>query len=280
MKRRVAAVFASIAGSALICSATACAGDFSLSGTRALEWDGHRLTSTYVVQGNARVETQPWAPCAGMVLPWAELRWGWETGGDGAQLAYAELHDPSGVERDIRCPNPPTITQNPTGTDAQALPGELLLAFGYDNTNCMRKPEADDIFTFPLTPGYAETPATPGMPAIEEVSFSKRIQQIAWPNWLSTTYNSYCLIQRGGGEVPNRQCAKFFDPDLCAPEYFSARDPLQGFRMYFIPTPTARCHSARVARNRIRARLRRHSSKLVRRFYLKYAQPRFIGECR
>lgn len=261
-------------------AATASAATFSIEGTRTLEWDGKRLTSNYLVKGSARAETKPWHPCEGREFPGAELRWGWVEGGDGVQIAWAELRDPSGTHPSIWCPRPPVFTEYASGDDVEYLSGDLGLAFGYDGTDCVRRPEAERIHTFPLRERSVITPASPGTAAVQEVTFSKRIREAAWPNWLAYSYSSYCLFENDGFEYPNPECARYFDSDLCATEYEKTREGIQSFQVEFVPTPTPHCQQARSARDRVRSRLRKDPAPKLRRFLLQTAQPRFLGECR
>lgn len=266
-------------GVSLLGATAASGATFSIEATRALEWNGQRLVATYLVTGKARVETAPWVPCEGRSLPGTQMRWGMEESPIGP-IAWAEFFDPSGTFPTIRCPRPPIITEYPAGADAKSIPQSISLAFGYKGAQCARKPEADNISAFSLKPRSGSTPATPGTGAAEEVTFSKRIYEAASPTWLVRSYGSYCLIEDDAVELPNQECAEFFDPDLCATEYADVREVLQSFPVTLLSAPTRRCPHAREVRNRTRSRLRRDPSPQLRRFYRKTALPRYIGECR
>jgi hypothetical protein len=257
----------------------AVAQQFSITATKRFVWNGSRAVAQYAVKGEARTETDPWIPCEGFDSAGYELRWGWERSGEGGQIAWAELHDPTGARPDFRCPRPPIITLYGSGDDRAALPADLALVFS-NGGNCMAHPNGHRARSFGAGTTVTDTPASPGQPAVEQVSISKHLEEPIWPDWLASHYTTFCLAEHGGYEEPNPECAEFFAPELCATEYFPGLEALQRFRVRYVKTVTRACPAARRSRNSLRKQLRGRHLPSLRRYYLAVAVPRFIGNCK
>lgn len=251
---------------------------FEIEATRTLVWERPQLIVDFEVKGRARVETAPWIPCGGTppglsivpmtrFLPYA----------DPSQLVLA---DSEGHFVSI-CNRAPEISETPASWlgDVSALPTALHLRLG-ELTSCKGFPEEGSRMDLKVSDSRAV--ATPGSPAIQEVVFSggRKMSTHSWSD-----LRTFCLVEPEEFSAPNRECAEFFDPDLCAKEYGTSEETLQMFHVRLVKTRTPACPAARAQKRRTERELRRTHPKSGRRYamllghYRGRVLRRFKGEC-
>lgn len=252
---------------------------FEIEATRTLSWEHRQLKVELNVEGKARVETAHWNPCGG-VPPGMSIVPGSTFGpwGDPNQLVVVDS-----AGKFVRlCDRAPEVSGDPylwLG-DVAALPTNLHLSLGSKWVGCKRYPEEGD--SVGLRISDQRTPATPGTPAIQEVSFSASEEMSAYA-W--NELRSFCLVESEGVSGPNRECAEYFAPDLCATEYGTVEETLQMFNVRLIKTRTTACPKARAQKRRTERELRRlrraggrpYAMLLSR--YRSRVLPRYKGEC-
>jgi hypothetical protein len=242
---------------------------FQIEATYSLAWKGHLVVEERAV-GSARAESAPWAtPCAA---------------------------PPAGY----------TVRSQPPLLPGSAPRYSLYDASGKFVSSCGESPEPPRL---PHSLGLEVGPSC-GAPGRERVSLEPTLTTIyAAPGGSSSTevrfeeFRSYaasgnenfgaavCLYALDLRTQPNRQCAEFLDPSLCAKEYESTREVIQRASMNFVSSPGPRCGAARAAMRGLRSRIKGLRSQgalspargqvlkgLLHQYKWK-AQPRILGEC-
>lgn len=273
-------IFLAVLGLLLVAAGSAQAKPrFEIEATRTLSWENRQLKVELDVEGGARVETPPWNPCADRppgtsVVPMTTF------------LPYSDpnqlvLIDAAGKFLRI-CERAPEVAEFPIGIegDVAALPTNLHLSLGSKWVGCKRYPEEGD--SVRLRVSDQRTPATPGTAASQEVSFaaSEEMSAYAW-----NELRSFCLVESEGVSGPNRDCAEYFAPDLCATEYGTLEETVQMFDVRLVKTRTAACPKARAQKRQTERELRRlyreggrpYAMLLSR--YRSRVLPRYKGEC-
>lgn len=252
---------------------------FEIDATRTLSWEHRQLMVELDVEGQARVETVPWNPCGGVppgmsIVPRSTI----SPYGEPNELVIVDS-----AGKFVRlCDRAPEVSDDPYDWlgDVAALPTRLHLSFGSKWVGCKRSPEEGDKVA--LRTSDQRTPATPGSAATQEVTFlaSEEMSAYSWGE-----LRSFCLVESEGYSAPNRDCAEYFSPDLCAKEYGTVEETLQTFEVRLVKTKTAACPAARAQKRRAELELRRAYGKEGPRYakllshYRSRVLPRYKGEC-
>lgn len=224
---------------------------FTMDGTYSLVWHEGGLESEIHITALAVKESEPWDPCGTWVYPGAKMEkrenpWGTSYG----------WYDSSG-HLVYPCQGPPAISP--------VLPQMLDVVFG----SCKSKESPWPT----LQEGHTTRPKSAGERTREEMKVDH-----TWflPVDLDEPRpTSFCLMEFVTGSQPNKECAKYFAPELCAKEYSSGDIPIQEAPLRFVPTRTAACPSAKASLRRAKKEIGRLVAKVRR---LPGRQPKLEGK--